>query len=165
MQFIPRIALTSIFGALALTTAVTTQGLAAPDKPKVIDLTQVGCQFLESETKNHGFHPQKAADCEAINEKTGKARLEKAKSFTLKPGAYVFRVTNKNVPYELGFWLRSEGYSPANPLHKLTKTSISGGGLTTGKSHDYEVTLKPGEYVYSCPLNPTPNYRLIVTGG
>ena len=27
---------------------------------------------------------------------------------------------------------------------------------------DYEVTLKPGEYVYSCPLNTTPNYRLVV---
>ena len=24
--------------------------------------------------------------------------------------------------------------------------------------------LEPGEYVYSCPLNPTPNYRLVVKG-
>ena len=24
--------------------------------------------------------------------------------------------------------------------------------------------LEPGEYVYSCPLNPTPDYRLIVKG-
>jgi hypothetical protein len=24
------------------------------------------------------------------------------------------------------------------------------------------VTLEPGEYLYSCPLNTTPNYRLVV---
>jgi hypothetical protein len=40
--------------------------------------------------------------------------------------------------------------------------SASGGGLTTGKSQDYPITLKPGEYVYSCPLNNTPDYKLIV---
>ena len=67
------------------------------------------------------------------------------------------------MPYELGFWLRSKDYDWRNPLHKLTKTNISGGGLSTGKTNEYEVTLKPGEYVYSCPLNPTPDYRLVVT--
>ena len=25
------------------------------------------------------------------------------------------------------------------------------------------IELKEGEYVYSCPLNPTPDYKLIVT--
>ena len=24
--------------------------------------------------------------------------------------------------------------------------------------------LEPGEYLYSCPLNPTPDYRLVVKG-
>jgi len=48
---------------------------------------------------------------------------------------------------------------------KLTKTSVSGGGLSTGKTKDYKVTLKPGEYFYSCPLNPTPNYRVVVEKG
>ena len=27
---------------------------------------------------------------------------------------------------------------------------------------DYEVTLKPGEYVYPCLLNTSPDYRLVV---
>ena len=27
---------------------------------------------------------------------------------------------------------------------------------------DYEVTLKPGEYVDSCLLNTSPDYRLVV---
>ena len=133
--------------------------------PTVIDLTQVGCQFVESENGvDHGFKTRSANDCNAINGKSGAERLAKAKALKLKPGKYVFRVTNKNVPYQLGFWLRSKDYSPSNPLHRLTKTSVSGGGLTLGKTRDYEVELKPGEYVYSCPLNPTPDYKLVVEG-
>ena len=81
---------------------------------------------------------------------------------TLEPGRYIFRVTNKDVPYELGFWLREEDYDWRNPVHKLTKISVSGGGLTEGATKDYEVELEPGEYLYSCPLNTTPDYRLIV---
>jgi len=150
--------------ALAVAGGFGASKVAAADKPKLVMLTQVGCQFIESEPTNHMFKTKKFADCEAINKKTGKDRLAKAKAIKLKPGKYVFRVTNKNVPYELGFWLRSKGYNWKNPLHKLSKVSVSGGGLTTGKSRDYEVTLKPGEYVYSCPLNPTPNYRLVVEG-
>ena len=129
----------------------------------MIELTQVGCQFVESENGlDHGYKPAKKADCVVINRKTGAARLGAAKVLELKPGSYTFRVVNKNVPYELGFWLRSKGYDWRNPLHKVTKTSVSGGGLVQGTSKEYKVTLKPGEYVYSCPLNTTPDYRLVV---
>ena len=130
---------------------------------EVIVLTQTPCQFLEVE-EDYKFTSRKKADCDAINARTGKERLAKAKVLELKPGAYIFRVTNKNVPYELGFWLRSKGYDWRNPLHKLTKTSVSGGGMTLGKTLDYKVTLKPGEYVYSCPLNTTPDYTIKVGG-
>ena len=149
-------------GLLALTL------LAAQDaraEPQVIELTQIPCQFVESENGvDHGFKSTKKADCEAINAKTGTERLAKAKVLELKPGTYIFRVTNKNVPYELGFWLREPDYDWRNPLHKLTKTSVSGGGLFEGQTQDYEVELQPGEYIYSCPLNPTPNYRIVVKG-
>ena len=80
----------------------------------------------------------------------------------LSPGRHTFRVENKDVPYELGFWLREEDYDWRNPIHQATKISVSGGGLTTGTVKDYVVDLKPGEYLYSCPLNTTPDYRLIV---
>ena len=66
--------------------------------PQIINLTQVGCQFIESENgANLGYLPKKKADCEAINGEMG------AKVLELTPGAYKFRVVNKNVPYELGF--------------------------------------------------------------
>ena len=132
---------------------------------QVIELTQIGCQFVESENGvDHGYQPATADDCRTINSNTSEDRLSKAKVLRLKPGEYVFRVTNKNVPYQLGFWIRESDYKLGNPVHKLTKTSVSGGGLTLGTTKDYAVNLEPGEYLYSCPLNPTPNYRLIVEG-
>ena len=149
----------------ALLGAFLAGGPAAGAEPAVVDLTQVGCQFLESENGiDHGFKTTKKADCEAINAKTGEERLAKAPVLELKPGKYIFRVTNKNVPYELGFWLRERDYDWRNPVDQLTKLSVSGGGLQLGRTQDYEVELGEGEYLYSCPLNPTPDYRLVVKG-
>jgi hypothetical protein len=143
--------------ALAAMIAASPAGAA-----EVISLTQVGCQFIEPEGADRGFKTSRQEDCRAVNAQSAAQRLADAKVMRLKPGTYVFRVTNRNVPYELGFWLRAADYNAGSPLDKLTKTSISGGGLVPGKTQDYEVTLKPGEYAYSCPLNPTPDYKLVV---
>ncbi len=145
-------------GVLLATQAVVTFAVAAP-QATVIDLTQTACQFIESENGvDRGFTTMKADDCKAINAKTRADRLAGAKVLELKPGKYIFRVTNKNVPYTLGFWLRGKG------LSRVTLPSVSGGGLTSGTTKDYVVELKEGEFLYSCPLNPTPDYRLVVTG-
>ena len=123
-----------------------------------IELTQVPCQFLESEGgKDRGFKSVKSTDCEAINARTGAQRLAESKTMELKPGRYVFRVNNRSVPYELGFWLRGESV-----IDRARLPGVSGGGLTRGRTQDYAIELKPGNYVYSCPLNPTPDYKLVV---
>ena len=157
-----------ILGAMAALTktliGIAVVGVGLTGRPglaqeaTVIELTQTPCQFLESENGvDHGFISSKISDCESINAKTGAERLVKAKVLDLKPGKYIFRVTNKNVSYPLGFWLRGDGL-----INRAILPSISGGGLTLGSSKDYVIELKEGEYVYSCPLNPTPNYKLIV---
>ncbi len=134
------------------------QAAQAQAQAKTIELTQIPCQFVESEGgKDHGFKSTKSADCEAINSRTGEQRLKEAKTLELKPGKYVFRVKNANVPYELGFWLRGDSL-----LDRARLPSVAGGGLVTGKTQDYAIDLKPGNYVYSCPLNPTPDYKLVV---
>ncbi len=149
-----------ILPAVVLTGMLAAGPVRAAD---VIELTQTACQFLESENGvDHSFKTKRAADCNRINKQTGSDRLAKSKTLELKPGRYVFRVTNRNVPYELGFWVREKDYDWRNPVHVAMKTSVSGGGLETGETQDYEVNLKPGEYLYSCPLNPTPDYRLVV---
>ncbi|MCG8691763.1 MAG: hypothetical protein MI806_11195 [Minwuiales bacterium] len=131
--------------------------------PKVITFTQVACQILEAENGvNHNFETTRRADCERINAQTRTKRLAEARPIRLKPGSYIFRVTNMDVPYELGFWLRDKDYDWRNPIHKLTKVAVLGGGLMSGQTRDYIVELKPGRYIYSCPLNTTPDYELIV---
>ncbi len=152
--------------AVALAAAVASGAqMASAEEATVIVLTQIPCQFIESENGvDHGFTTTKKADCDAIKARTGAERLATAKVLELKPGKYIFRVTNKNVPYDLGFWVREHDYNYLNPIHKLTKTSVSGGGLGLGETQDYEVDLEPGEYLYSCPLNTTPDYRLVVEG-
>lgn len=141
---------------LVLWPAATT--LAATNSA-VIQLNQVPCQFLESENDvDRGFRSTSREDCEAVNAKTGEQRVAESTPLQLKAGEYIFRVTNRNVPYELGFWLRGDGLA-----NRALLPSVSGGGLTTGKTQDYLIALKPGRYVYSCPLNPTPDYKLVVT--
>lgn len=146
--------------ALLVVLGLTVSGpLRAAQAPTVITFTQVGCQFLESENGvDHEFKTRQKSDCESVNNATGDERLAAAKKIELKPGKYIFRVTNNNVPYALGFWLRGDGL-----LARATLPSVSGGGLNPGVTKDYVIDLKPGEYIYSCPLNPTPNYKLLVT--
>jgi hypothetical protein len=144
-------------GALALGAAVMAGGPAAAGEATVIELTQIPCQFVEPENGvDHGFTSTQKADCEAVNEETAAGRLAAAKPIELAPGKYIFRVTNHNVPYDLGFYLRGTG------LGRVTLPKVSGGGLRTGVTKDYEIDLVEGEYVFSCPLNPTPDYPLVV---
>lgn len=73
---------------------------------------------------------------------------------------YVFEVKNDGVDHELGFVIAPKGQT-AQKNHiteaYLAKT-IKDGESSTSQT----VTLEKGEYVYFCPLNPTPLYTLIV---
>ncbi|MDQ6975302.1 MAG: hypothetical protein Q9M22_01920 [Mariprofundaceae bacterium] len=124
--------------------------------PQRIEWHQQACQFLEAEGKDHHYQSKSAADCKAINQRDGKARVKQAKRTRLKAGVYIFRIYNDDVAYPLGFWLRGKG------LGRITLPSVSGGGIQTGHFKDYKITLKTGDYLYSCPLNPTPDYHLTV---
>lgn len=126
---------------------------------QIIELTQVNCQFVESENGiNHGYESRRKADCKKINKKTVQERLATAETLKLKSGKYIFRVTNVSVDYPLGFYIRG-----ASLIDKARLPRISGGGLKKGVTKDYKITLKEGEYVYSCPLNITPDYKLSVS--
>lgn len=141
---------TMAFAALVLTRVGTT--VAA--EPQVVVLTQIPCTMIEAELDPQAFVSHSTTDCKRINKETEAQRT--FKTLRLKPGKTVFRVSNKDVPYDLGFWVRGKG------LKRVSLPSVSGGGLKLGQTKDYEIDLKPGEYLYSCPLNPTPDYPLTV---
>ena len=91
-----------------------------------------------------------------INDETLAARKLGFKPLKLAPGKYIFCVTNANVPYPLGFYLRGKG------VKVVTLPKVSGGDLMQGMTQDYEIELIPGDYVFNCPRNPTPDYRVVV---
>ena len=125
---------------IATVTAATGAQPRNPAEPKVIELTQVPCQFIESEGGiNRGYSTARKADCEAINARSAPERIAASKPIELPPGKYIFRVSNQGVPYELGFWLRA-----ANLVQRATLPSMSGGGLSPGKTQDYAIDLVPG---------------------
>ncbi len=142
---------------ISLTVLNTNPAMAeesASEESTIITLTQTPCTIIEAEVEPQEFISESIVDCKRINKETEGEREQI--TLTLKQGNTIFRVANENVPYELGFWVRGKG------VGRLTLPSISGGGLFQGEIKDYEIDLKPGEYFYSCPLNPTPDYTLIV---
>lgn len=83
------------------------------------------------------------------------------KKIKVKPGTYIFEVTNKSVDHEVGFVLAPKKADIAADDHikEAYLTQVVGEGQTATSN---EVTLTAGEYVYFCPLNPTPQYTLVV---
>ncbi|NIJ44239.1 plastocyanin [Wenyingzhuangia heitensis] len=82
------------------------------------------------------------------------------KSITLSEGTYVFEIANHKVGKDVGFVLAPKGKTDeANHIKNAYVTSLVKNN-TTG--HSKEVKLEKGEYVYFCPLNPTPQYTLVV---
>lgn len=80
----------------------------------------------------------------------------------LKPGIYSFEVTNKGIPHEVAFVLapNKEDIQEADFIADAMLTQTLKDGETA--SSKVPVTLEKGEYVYFCPLNKTPKYKLTV---
>ncbi len=80
---------------------------------------------------------------------------------TLEAGkAYVFEVANEGVDHKVGFVIAPKGKTDqANHISSAyLKSTIEDG--ETAQSN--QVVLEAGEYVYFCPLNPTPQYSITV---
>jgi len=82
------------------------------------------------------------------------------KSITLSEGTYVFEISNTGVGHDVGFVLAPKGKTDAaNHIKNAYVTEVV---KNDTKGHSKEVTLTKGTYVYFCPLNPTPQYTLVV---
>jgi plastocyanin len=81
-------------------------------------------------------------------------------SLTLSPGEYTFEISNNDVGHEVGFVLAPKGKTDA--ANHIKEAYVTSAVPTGGKQKSNVVTLAKGEYVYFCPLNPTPQYTLTV---
>lgn len=80
------------------------------------------------------------------------------KKITLSEGAYVFEISNNAVGHNVGFVLAPKSDVKKHIKNAYVKKAVANN--TKGTSN--KVTLKKGTYVYFCPLNPTPQYTLVV---
>lgn len=84
------------------------------------------------------------------------------KELKLSEGDYVFNIENSGVDHNVGFVLIKEGTDASNPENHIKEAYVQA-PVATGKTESSkEVSLEKGTYVYFCPLNPTPQYKLIV---
>lgn len=117
----------------------------------ITHLLQRPCMFEQSEPGRR-FDAHSKTACTRINSET---RSERGQTVLKLPsGTHEFVVSSQDVPYELGFWIRDVRY-PGVAL-------AQGGGILPGVSKTYVLDLKPGRYLYACPLNPTPDYFIVV---
>lgn len=84
------------------------------------------------------------------------------KAITVNEGVYVFEVSNNHAAKEVGLVLVPKGKDASKPENHI-KTAYVTKVVTDGKTEKTKATkLTKGEYVYFCPLNPTPQYTLTV---
>lgn len=79
-------------------------------------------------------------------------------TLTLKEGDYIFKVSNNNVGHKVGFVLAPK----SNPDAHIKTAYVTKAVENNTTESTNVTTLEKGEYVYFCPLNPTPQYTLVV---
>lgn len=81
---------------------------------------------------------------------------------TLKEGEYKFEVTNKGVEHDVAFVLapKKENIQEEDWIADAMLTNVIADGETSTSKG--AVKLEKGEYVYFCPMNPTPQYTITV---
>ena len=84
------------------------------------------------------------------------------KELTLKEGDYIFEISNNNVGHQVGFVLVPKGKDASKPENHITSAYVTKAVENNAKEKTNVTTLAKGEYVYFCPLNPTPQYNLVV---
>jgi hypothetical protein len=116
----------------------------------VLTLTQAPCRFVENEPDAQ-FEASSAIGCRKFSYEALPTRGQRA--LRVAAGRWRIEVHNAGTGRDLGFWLRREddGF-----------TVVSAGGIASDARGMYVVDLAAGRYLYSCPLNPTPSYLLVV---
>ncbi len=81
---------------------------------------------------------------------------------TLSPGVYHFEVQNDNAGKDVGLVVapKKEEIAETDHIQNAYVQELVKDGQTVSCKGD--VVLEKGEYVYFCPLNPTPQYTITV---
>lgn len=82
------------------------------------------------------------------------------KELKLSPGEYVFEVKNNGIDHPVGLVVAPEGKT--DKAHHIQNAYLASTPKDGESAKSKVVSLEKGTYVYFCPLNPTPEYKIIV---
>lgn len=118
----------------------------------VVQLEITRCMIPAAEVDPLPLAAPDAKRCERLNRASLGART--LRKMRLIEGTYVFRVTNKDVPWRIDFAVKG--------AHDRSLPKAAGGSLKMGQIAEYTIDLKRGVYVFSSPLGGTIDYPLLV---
>ncbi|WP_411766014.1 plastocyanin/azurin family copper-binding protein [Winogradskyella sp. A3E31] len=127
---------------------------------KVISILVIALTFpltsnAQDDMKKDAMMMDDEAKVVSLEQTKGKFTQEK---MTLKEGSYIFEINNNNVGHNVGFVL-----APKSDPDAHIKTAYVTNPVANNSKEKTKVTiLEKGEYIYFCPLNPTPKYTLVV---
>ena len=131
-------------------------------KNKVTFILMVAMIFIAGSTFGQDNMVKKGMTDHASTAKTIKLEQTKGEfniqSLILAQGDYVFEISNNGVDHEVGFVIAPKSNSDAHIKTGYIQKTIKDGEKSTSKV----VNLPKGEYVYFCPMNPTPKYTITV---
>ncbi len=108
-----------------------------------------------------GFSLSSAAQSKTVTLEQTKGEFTQ-KSITLSEGTYTFEISNNSVGHDVGFVLVKKGKDISNPANHIKNAYVTKPVGNNTKGTSKKVTLKKGEYVYFCPLNPTSTDNTII---
>lgn len=127
---------------------------------KLIILTVAVLSFVNvglAQNKGHEAKPMKVEAVKNITLEQTKGAFS-VEGLTLSAGTYQFEIVNNNVGVDVGFVL-APVESPDEHIKEAYVTEVVKNNTSQKTSL---VNLSPGEYIYFCPLNNTPQYKLTV---
>lgn len=113
---------------------------------------------LTGNAQDHMMNDTKATVV-TLEQTKGKFTKEK---LTLSEGDYVFNIKNNNVGHDVGFVLVKKGEDVSNPDNHIKSAYVTKAVKNNSSEKTKVTTLSKGDYIYFCPLNPTPQYNLTV---
>ncbi len=127
-------------------------GIARPGGTRgTLHLTIDGCRIVEPEP----LAPTASSDAATCRRSVREDFDGRGQRVLVVPaGSWEIVVDNARAERDGGLWLR-DARAPE-------RTLVSAGGIAAGGTARYEVELTPGQWIYSCPVTPTPDYLLVV---
>ncbi|MFD1062448.1 cupredoxin domain-containing protein [Winogradskyella litorisediminis] len=126
---------------------------------KIISILVIALTFTMTSNAQESMSKEEAVKTVSLEQTKGQFTQKK---LTLSEGSYVFEISNNNVGSDVGFVLVQKGKDASKPENHIKTAYVTKVVNNNTKEKTNVTKLVKGEYIYFCPMNPTPQYTLTV---